>query len=116
MRRPITATLLVVVVMVGLAGLAHAGSLSGTFDGDATITATGTPGIYTQSFTGDGDDVTYGSFTPTSTSTVDFSNPPQIHFTDGMLLMTFTQGTLFGTSSGTGTANGTGPPHLRSTS
>jgi hypothetical protein len=86
----------------------QAGSISGTFDGDATLTPTGTPGIYTQNFTGDGDDTTYGSFTPTSQSTIDFSNPPHILISDGMLSDAFAGGTLFGTDSGSGTASGTG--------
>jgi hypothetical protein len=105
MRRPIT---LALVVLSGLAVPARAGSLSGTFDGDSTLTLTGSPGIYVQNFTGDGDDVTYGSFTPQSLSTIDFSNPPRILISDGMLLMTFSQGTLFGTGSGSGTGSGHG--------
>lgn len=91
-----------------LPALADGLTLNGTFDGDATITPTASPGVYTQNFTGDGDDTTYGSFTPTSTSTVDFSNPPNILFSNGMLSAAFTNGTLTGTSSGTGTANGNG--------
>jgi len=107
MRRPITATLVALVVMVCLIMPARAGSLSGTFDGDSTLTPV-SPGIYVQNFTGDGDDVIYGSFTPQSQSTIDFSHPPQILISDGMLLMTFSKGTLFGTGSGSGTGNGNG--------
>jgi len=66
------------------------------------------PGIYVQNFTGDGDDTTFGSFTPASQSTIDFSNPPTILITSGMLTETFSNGTLFGTTSGNGTASGHG--------
>ena len=107
MKRLVTVPILVLMSLWGLAASASAGLLSGTFDGDATLTPV-SPGIYTQSFTGDGDDVTYGAFTPSSTSTIDFSKPPQILISDGMLLMTFTQGNLFGTGSGGGTASGNG--------
>jgi len=80
----------------------------GTFDGSATLTPTGTPGVYIQNFSGDGDDNTYGSFTPSSTSTIDFSNPPNITVTDVMFSAVFSQGSLFGTGSGSGTGNGHG--------
>jgi hypothetical protein len=83
-------------------------SISGTFDGDSTFTPTVNLGIYAQSFSGEGEDTTYGSFTPTSQSTVDFSDPPTITISDGMFLETFSQGTLFGVSSGGGTASGNG--------
>jgi len=87
---------------------ARAGVISGTFDGVSTLTPTGTPGIFTQNFSGDGDDTTYGSFTPSSVSTVDFSHPPNIVITNGMISLVFTEGTLDGTSSGTGMGNGEG--------
>ncbi len=86
----------------------HAGVITGTFDGNSTLTPTSTPGVFTQNFTGDGDDTTFGSFTPSSQSNIDFSNPPHIVISDGMLLETFTDGTLVGTGSGTGTASGHG--------
>jgi hypothetical protein len=82
--------------------------ISGTFSGDATLTLTGTPGVYLQNFTGDGDDATYGSFTPNSQSTVDFSHPPKLDFSNGSITEVFANGTLFGTSSGDGTGNGQG--------
>src|SRR5208283_1763570 len=103
-----TALALLLVSLAWLAVPAQAGSLSGTFDGTATLTPTGTPGVYTQNFTGDGTDDTYGAFDVTSMSTVDFSAPPNIVFTNGMLTETFTDGTLFGTGSGSGTASGMG--------
>jgi len=108
MRRLFTPTVLALVVMVSLVAPLRAGQITGTLEGDATLTATGTPGVFTQNFTGDGDDTTYGAFTPSSTSTVDFSSPPNIVITDGMLALVFSQGHLYGTGSGSGTANGNG--------
>ena len=109
MKRSI-APLVALVALSGLAARAEAGAIaiSGTFDGDATLTPTGMPGIYTQSFTGDGDDTMFGAFTPTSQSTIDFSKPPNILISDGMFTETFAKGALFGTSSGAGTGNGSG--------
>lgn len=109
MRRLLTAIWIPLVIMGGLAVPARGAiMISGTFDGDSTLTPTGTPGVYMQNFTGDGDDTTFGAFKPTSTSTIDFSNPPTILISDGMLAETFSQGTLFGTDSGSGTGNGKG--------
>jgi hypothetical protein len=101
-------SLTALLVMGGVVASAHAGQISGTLSGDSTLMPTGTPGVYVQNFTGDGDDTTYGSFTPTSSSTVDFSHPPAIVISDGMFTEIFSQGTLFGTSSGDGTASGMG--------
>jgi len=108
MCRPITATLVAVVIMVGLVSPVQGGSISGMLSGDSTRTPNGTPGVYVQNFTGDGDDTTYGSFTPQSQSTIDFSIPPDITISDGSLSLTFSQGTWFGTTSGDGTASGHG--------
>jgi hypothetical protein len=104
----VAATLIALGVMGGLAVPVHAGPISGTLDGDSTLTPTGTPGVFVQNFTGDGDDTTFGSFTPQSTSTIDFSKPPAIVISSGLFTEVFSQGTLFGTSSGRGTASGTG--------
>ncbi len=108
MRRAIAACIVGLVVIGALVVPVRAGSLTGTFDGNATVTPTGTQGVYTQNFSGDGDDSTYGSFTPSSTSTIDFSNPPNITVTDVMFSAVFTQGSLFGTGSGSGTGTGHG--------
>jgi hypothetical protein len=108
MRRSITVFVVAIVAFGGLVVPVQAGMLAGTFDGDSTLTPTGTPGVYAQNFTGDGDDNIYGSFTPSSQSTIDFNNPPNITITNAMFLETFSQGTLIGTGSGTGTANGQG--------
>ena len=82
--------------------------LNGTFSGNATITPTGTPGIYAESFTGSGTDSIYGAFTATATSTVDFSHPPSVTISNSMLSEVFMNGTLGGSSSGSGTGNGSG--------
>jgi PEP-CTERM motif-containing protein len=98
-------------LVLGLGALiapARAGVITGTFTGDSTLTPTGTPGVFIQNFSGDGDDTTYGSFTPQSQSTIDFSNPPNILILNGLLSETFTNGKLMGTSSGNGTASGLG--------
>ena len=96
------------VLMATLVVPLHATPLSGTFDGVGTLTPTGTPGIFTQNFTGDGTDATFGAFDIAGQSTVDFSHPPHFTFTNGTVTLTFSTGTLFGTSSGEGTGNGTG--------
>ncbi len=107
-RFSITLSLVALVVLVGIVMPVRAGTLSGTFDGSSTLTPTGTPGVYSQSFTGDGDDTTCGALTPNSQSTIDFSHPPNITISDGTFTETFAQGTLLGTGSGTGTASGQG--------
>jgi hypothetical protein len=108
MTRAIAAIAVALMLVGAVAPPVHAGSLMGTFDGVSTLTPTGTPGIYLQSFTGDGDDDTYGSFTPSSTSMIDFTNPPKISVTDIMFSLDFSQGSLFGTGTGGGTGNGHG--------
>jgi hypothetical protein len=106
--RAIAVPLFLLVVTVCLIVPAYAGSIEGSFDGTATLTPTSTPGVYIQNFAGDGTDTTFGAFDVTSISTVDFSHPPNIVITNGMLNEVFTGGTLFGTGSGTGLANGHG--------
>jgi hypothetical protein len=108
MSRTITIPLVALVVWVGLAARVQADMISGTFSGDAALTPTGTPGVFVQNFTGDGDDTVFGSFTAHSQSTVDFSNPPHITISNGALSEMFAQGVLSGTSSGDGTASGQG--------
>jgi len=101
-------TVICLMAMVWLAGPALAQSITGSFDGVGTLTPTMTTGIYIDNFVGDGTDDTYGAFDATSMSTVDFSNPPLILITNGVLSEVFMNGTLFGTGSGSGTANGHG--------
>jgi hypothetical protein len=111
MKHWITTTLVCLVAQLAIGNLgvpAHAGGISGSFDGVATLTPTGTPGIFTSNFSGDGNDTKFGAFTPTSQSTIDFSNPPNIQITNGTVTLAFSQGNLFGTSSGSGTGNGHG--------
>ena len=108
MVNTITALLMPTLVMGGFALPLHAGiMISGTLSGDATLTAN-SQGVYVQNFSGDGDDTTFGSFTSQATSNVDFSAPPAVTISAGMLTETFPNGTLFGTSSGSGTASGLG--------
>ena len=104
------AKLLGLVVLLVLFGAmpSQASTITGTFTGNATLTPTGTPGVFVQNFAGEGNDTTFGSFTTVSTSTIDFSTPPNILISNGMFTETFVQGTLFGTSSGNGTADGKG--------
>ena len=102
------APLLLFAFMLCLIVPAYAGSIEGSFDGNATLTPTTTPGVFIQNFTGDGTDTRLGAFDLTSMSTVDFSNPPHIVITDSMLTETFSDGSLFGIGSGTGTGNGQG--------
>ena len=102
------ALLLLLVSLALLIVPAQAGLLSGAIDGTATLTPTGTPGIYIQNFVGDGVDATYGAFNATSNSMVDFTSPPNILITNGMLTDVFAGGTFFGTGSGSGTGNGQG--------
>jgi hypothetical protein len=109
MRRSVTACLLTVVAFGLSVAPAHADILlSGEFDGTGVLTPTGTPGAFIQSFSGDGEDTTLGSFTIQSQSKIDFSHPPGIMVSDGMVSLIFPQGTLFAKSSGTGTASGHG--------
>jgi hypothetical protein len=107
MRRLITATLLALLALGGLAAPAQAGRISGELEGDSVFTPI-SPGVFLQNFSGDGDDTIYGPFTPVSQSTVDFSNPPNILISNGTFTETFPHGTLSGTSSGSGTASGQG--------
>ena len=113
MIRSILAAVLGVAAISGLAAPARADLVSGTITGVSTLTPTATPGIYVVSFTGNGTDTTFGDFSVTSSSSGDFSNPPNIVITDGMFSESFTGGgSLFGTSSGSGTANGAGSAAL----
>ena len=108
MVRSFVASLIALVTMAGIAVSVSAGPISGTLSGDATLTPTGAPGVFTQNYTGDGNDTTFGSFTVQSTSTVDFSHPTNVVISDGMFTETFSAGILFGTTSGEGTASGVG--------
>jgi hypothetical protein len=103
-----TLTASLIVALAGNAIPVRAGMITGTFDGVGTLTPTGTPGIFIQNFTGDGDDATYGPFTALSQSTLDFTNPPNIFISNAMLTEIFQRGTLMGTGSGTGMGNGKG--------
>jgi hypothetical protein len=109
MRRSFIVGFVTVMALGMLVAPAHAGILlSGQFDGTGVLTPTGTPGAFIQNFSGDGEDTTLGSFTIQSQSKIDFSQPPSIMVSDGMVSLVFPQGTLFAKSSGTGMASGHG--------
>ena len=112
MRRSITATLVALVVMGSVVVQVQGGSISGTFEGDSTLTPTSPPGVFVQNFTGEGDDTIFGSFTVQSQSLIDFSKSPDITISNGMLFEIFSQGTLFGTTSGSGVASGNGTANV----
>jgi hypothetical protein len=96
-------------VLGGLVVPAHAAMMiSGNFEGDGVLTPTGTPGVFVQNLTGEGDDTTLGHFTIKANSMIDFSHPPSLDIPNGMASLMFSDGTLFGTSSGMGTASGQG--------
>jgi PEP-CTERM motif len=87
--------------------------ISGTVTASATLTPTGTPGIFTENATGNGETFFGGSTTPipsvvSAIVTIDFSNPPAITFSNGTFVETFSNGTLFGDCFGTGLGNGSG--------
>lgn len=107
MRRSITAPLVVLVALGALVVPARAGSISGDISGDTVLTPI-SPNVFLQSFTGEGDDKVLGSFTMQSQSTVDFSNPLDIIISNGTCSQTYSEGVLFGISSGHGTTTGMG--------
>ena len=107
MRHSITAPLIVLVALGGLVAPARAGSISGDISGDTVITPI-SPNIFFQSFSGEGDDTVLGSFAMQSQSTVDLSNPPDIIISNGRCSQTYSEGILFGISSGSGTTTGMG--------
>ncbi len=107
MRGSIAAPLAALVALGMLVVPARAGPISGTFTGDATLTPVA-PGVFLQTFNGEGDDTRLGSFDMQAQSTIDFSHPPNIIFSNGMFSEFFSEGTLDGTSSGMGTASGHG--------
>ena len=108
MTRLLAAFLTALAVIGGFAIPVYAGPLSQTVSGTATLTPTGTPGIVSVSFTGQGQDATYGTFSALSTSTDDLTQLPVITITDILTTEIFSQGDLFAAGSGTGTASGTG--------
>ncbi len=107
MRRSITVPLVVLVALGALVVPARAGSISGDISGDTVLTPI-SPNVFLQTFTGEGDDTVLGSFTMQSQSTVDFSNPLDIIISNGTCSQTYSEGVLFGISSGDGTTTGMG--------
>ena len=108
MMRMLSVSLAALLVTAGVIVPAGAGPISGSFGGNSTFTPTATPGVLAQAYTGEGTDMTFGSFTVQSSSIVDFSSPPAISVNNGTFTETFSEGTLLGTFSGEGTTSGTG--------
>ncbi len=107
MSRSTTLPLVALVVLGGITAPARAGSISGDLSGDTAILPI-SANVFLQTFTGEGDDTLLGSFTTQSQSTVDLSNPLNIILSNGTCSQTFSEGTLFGTCSGSGTTTGMG--------
>ena len=108
MSRASAASFITVVALGLFVVPAEAGMISGEFEGDGVRTPGGQPDVFVQNFTGEGDDTTLGHFTIQSQSMIDFSDPPTLVISNGMITLSFDDGTLFGTSSGMGTASGQG--------
>jgi hypothetical protein len=108
MKHGVTTLVAAFAALCVFAGPVRADILSGMLSGDSMRTATSTPGVFIQYFMGEGTDDLLGPFDADSSSTVDFSHPPDITFLNGMFVESFPGGALYGTSSGDGTASGTG--------
>jgi hypothetical protein len=98
---------LMAVAIGSVAASAVAGPISGTPAGQSRLTPTSTPGIFTQSISGNGADRTYAPPDAASTSTIDF-NSPDIAVENGSFVEGSGDKTLSGASSGAGTGNGQG--------
>jgi hypothetical protein len=113
-RRPSLPRILTLALGFGMIAIPiQATMISGTVNASATLTPTGTPGIFTENATGNGETIFGGSTTPipsvvSATVTIDLSNPPAILFSNGTFVETFSNGTLFGVCFGTGMGNGNG--------
>jgi hypothetical protein len=107
MIRSLAATLIALVIMGALAVPVRADSTpdSGTLMSTGTITPTGTLGVFDVNTTGSGTDLLSGAFTTTSMSIVTFTSPTTDIFS-GSFVTVFSQGTTFGTFTGSGTATG----------
>ena len=79
--------------------------VSGTLMSTATITPTGTLGVFDVNSTGSGTDSLSGAYTTTSMYIVTFTSPTTNIFS-GSFVNVFSQGTTFGTFTGSGTATG----------
>jgi hypothetical protein len=108
MRSSIAIPIVVLMALWGLVVPAHAGSISGTFAGSATLTPTSTSGVDILNFTGNGSDTTFGSDSVSLQSTIDFTSPPHFLLTNTTLREVFSGGTLMGTGSGIGINPSTG--------
>lgn len=89
-----------ILLALGSGNLAHANTIliSGTFSGTGSG---GSPPTFTETFTGSGNDVTFGPFTGTESGTVNIT-PPTFTLSNGTFDWTFAAGELTGTFSGKG--------------
>jgi hypothetical protein len=102
MKHAFTASLVTVVALCGLTTPAQAQMpLSGNLSGDGVLTPV-SPNVFHQVVTIEGDDALFGAFTGQSSSDIDFSDLSHLVLSNGMLTETFADGTLSGTSDGTG--------------
>ena len=118
MTRSVAPTLIAMVVIAGFAVPGHASTIniSGTFSGDPTLTPNGTPGVFVQNLTGDGDDTIYGSFTPTSQSTVSSAIRRTYLFQVGRSRRPLPKAPCSAPATATGPPADLAPRRLRSTS
>jgi hypothetical protein len=110
MIRSLVATLIAVVFMGALAMPVQADSTatSGTLTGTTTLTTTGTIGFFESSFSGSGVESVSGiPFTTTNTGTLTFTSPTAFTIS-GTFVDVFSDGTIFGTYTGSGTEIGGG--------
>lgn len=95
----LSAAVFITVAAFAMPAKANIIDISGTFSGTGSG---GTPPVFTESFSGDGVDTTFGSFIADEQATVDVTNPSNFVLTDGTFDFIFHQGTLSGTFSGSG--------------
>ena len=110
MKSLLASTLIAFAVLGGSAVSARGDSITitGTVTGDASLTPTGTPGIYVANVTGEGSDSVLGAFDFHGTTDINFSSPPAIAFSHGSFTFVFSEGDLFAAGSGVGVVSGLG--------
>jgi PEP-CTERM motif-containing protein len=109
MIRSFAVALIALVMLGGLAVRVQADttSTSGTLTGTSTSTATSNPAVFDSSFTGSGVDSVSGPFAAANTGTITFTSLTAF-LSSGTFVDTFSDGTIFGTFSGSGTETGAG--------
>lgn len=109
MIRSLAVILIALVILGGLAAPVQADSTSstGTLTGTTTLTPTATLGVFQESFAGSGVDSVSGPFTGTNMGTLTFTSLTTF-ISSGTFVDVFSDGTLFGTFTGSGTEVGGG--------